>query len=170
VFTPYIIDAMTIQMLFNPNILEFWQVIMGMRRGSAVAHEAQVEEKKQPEDGRGSLRLAWTKSQRRHPSKASSLPKQGVFDKLDIPLGFEGKTFRELFSYLLNRHGTIAIGLYRSCPAFFATLSLLLSPHNSALLIRNPSTNRPSSYVAILPPESAIVSITDQVFVLMPGK
>jgi hypothetical protein len=132
VFTPYIIDAMTIQMLFNPNILEFWQVIMGMRRGSAVAHEAQVEKNKQPEDGRESLRMmVWRNALRRHPSKASSLPKQGVFDKLDIPLGFEGKTFRELFSYLLNRHGTIAIGLYRSCPASLPLSLHLLSPHNS---------------------------------------
>jgi hypothetical protein len=115
VFTPYIIDAMTIQMLFNPNILEFWQVMMGMRRESAVAHEARAEEKKPPEDGRESLRkMVWRNAQRRHPSKVVGRPTQGVFDKLEIPLGFEGKTFHELFSYLLNRHGTIAIGLYRS--------------------------------------------------------
>jgi hypothetical protein len=113
VFTPYIIDAMTIQMLFNPNILEFWQVMMGMRRESAVAHEARAEEKITPEDGIESLRQTW-KGQRRHPPTAPMQPKQGVFEKLEIPLGFEGKTFRELFSYLLNRHGTIAIGLYRS--------------------------------------------------------
>ena len=111
-FTPYIVDAMTVQMLFNPNILEFWQVMMGMKRESAVAHEAQSEEKS-TEGGRESLRkIVWHHAQRRHPSKVVSRPIQGVFDKLAIPAGFHGKPFSELFGFLLNRYGTVAIGLY----------------------------------------------------------
>jgi hypothetical protein len=110
------VDAMTIQMLFNPNILEFWQVMMGMKRESSVGLEPKSEresvQKETNEASRESLRHQW-RNKRQHPSKVVGRPTQGVFDKLSIPLGFEGKTFRELFHYLLNRYGTIAIGLYR---------------------------------------------------------
>jgi hypothetical protein len=113
VFTPHIVDAMTIQMLFNPNILEFWQVMMGMKRESSIALEARGVRKEEDEARESFRKLVWRNAQRHHPSKVTGRPTQGMFDKLSIPLGFEGKTFRELFNYLLNRYGTIAIGLYR---------------------------------------------------------
>lgn len=106
---------MTVQMLFNPNILEFWQVMMGMRRESVATLEASEENRNSNEsESKESLRQLWQKTQRHHPSKVIGRPTQGMFDKLAIPSAFEGKTFRELFGYLLNRYGTVALGLYRS--------------------------------------------------------
>lgn len=159
---------MTIQMLFNPNILEFWQVMMGMQRDSSIGLESKYEmqsvQKDATESQQRSLRHQWRKK-RQHPSKVSGPPTQGVFDKLSIPLGFEGKTFQELFNYLLNRYGTVAIGLYRYRSPFPSSLLPdLFSDH------RNATGSRPSSYVAILPPQSSIVSSIDEVFVIIPGK
>jgi hypothetical protein len=113
-------------------------VMMGMRRESAAALESNSEsvEKAQPEatlEAKESLRHQWRK-RRQHPSKVMGPPTQGVFDKLSIPLGFEGKTFRELFNYLLNRYGTVAIGLYRYRTPSKITLFILLLSDLSLLL------------------------------------
>lgn len=103
---------MTIQMLFNPNILEFWQVLMGMRRESSTILESQSSEEQK--NGQ-SVRSQWRSGARQHPDSVHTAkrPTQGRFDKLSIPLGFEGKTFKHLFEFLLNKYGTIALGLYR---------------------------------------------------------
>jgi hypothetical protein len=102
--------------------------MMGMRRESAAALESKTFRKEEDEAREAYRKLVWRNAQRHHPSKASGPPTQGVFDKLSIPLGFEGKTFRELFNYLLNRYGTVAIGLYRyRTPSKINLFILLLS-------------------------------------------
>jgi hypothetical protein len=106
---------MTIQMLFNPNILEFWQVMMGMKRESTKLYENSSSDNDPVPQLSGGLRNQWQSSLlRQHLGSRifSPPPTQGTFDKLAVPKGFVG-TFQHLFEYLLNEYGTIAIGLYR---------------------------------------------------------
>ena len=88
-YTIRIADALTIGLFFNPNVLEFWQVILGMHKGGV-----------------------WE-----DPLHPAYLP-QGRLDKLAIPDNFEGGTFGELFRLLLSSYGTIAIALYRCVRVF----------------------------------------------------
>ena len=106
---------MTIQMLFNPNILEFWQVLMGMQRDSFVSQSPSPVAATDSISSQSLRSQFITNARRQHPDSIviNKRPTQGKFDKLAIPLGFEGKTFKELFTYLLNKYGTIALGLYR---------------------------------------------------------
>ena len=58
-----------LKMLFNPNILEFWQVLMGSIRSSG---RSRLEEGAEDESG---------------------IQEQGLFDELLVPEGFKG-TYR----------------------------------------------------------------------------
>lgn len=81
-------------MLYNPNLLEFWQVAMGMK-------------KENDSWGGGSNISVLNSTSSEHDPYQS-----GHFDVLEIPQEFHG-TFGELFQYLLICYGTITIGLFR---------------------------------------------------------
>lgn len=69
-------------MLYNPNILEFWQVLMGKRRLSNLRKER--------------------RDKNSNDSKPGRVLEQGMFDELLVPHGFKGD-FRgivNIFSFL----------------------------------------------------------------------
>lgn len=76
-------------MLYNPNLLEFWQIAMGMKKEEDL----------------------WMR-QNGGSSSENDPFQSGSFDILEIPKEFHG-TFGELFQYLLICYGTITIGLFR---------------------------------------------------------
>lgn len=84
VLTKHVMDGLTIKMLYNPHILEFWQTVMGMEKRNYYSTKEQQE----------------------------NMLKQGTFDKLEVPANFKG-TFKDLFEVLLVTFGAIAVGLNR---------------------------------------------------------
>ena len=70
-------------MLYNPNILEFWQVLMGKRRLSNLRKERRDKSSTD--------------------SKPSRVLEQGVFDELLVPRGFKGN-FRGTVTVLQSTH------------------------------------------------------------------
>jgi hypothetical protein len=134
VLTGPVIDTLTVQLLFNPNIVEFWQVAMGMKRYDDLY----------PETSDASDVLESLQS--------------GCFDELEIPMEFQG-TFGELFQYLLTCYGSIAIGLFRSpplpCLAFLILIpSFRRNPENKssyvAILPPHDSIVNPDDRVMVL--------------------
>ena len=61
-------------MMFNPNIVEFWQVLMGKKRMSNLRRE-----------------------RKENSSGSETRAEQGMFDELLIPDGFKGNYRGELF-------------------------------------------------------------------------
>ncbi|CAE7533308.1 unnamed protein product, partial [Symbiodinium microadriaticum] len=96
-----VIASLTVSSLYNPNIIEFWQVFMGMEK---KANTSNLE-------------------------NMSGILQQGKFDKLKVPTGFVG-TFENLFELLLSSYGSIAIGLHRYPPNQSSYVAIM-PPHNS---------------------------------------
>lgn len=84
-FTQHVLDALTVSMLYNPHLLEFWQVMMGMQKSTKNSMMSGMFD---------------------------DIVQQGGIDILEIPANFSGN-FGRLFEILLASFGTVAIALYR---------------------------------------------------------
>ena len=91
--------ALTMDLLFNPNSVEFWQTLTGAD-GVATYTETITEDVQESLGGSGVV-------------DGVVMPPQGKLDKLAIPSSFTGRTFGDLFCTLLLSYGTVAIALYR---------------------------------------------------------